>query len=374
MEDFKYEWDAFPEFNPTQEEVIDLTQPEEMLISPLVPEQWEEDIKQVEEKVQGEDGEENRVGDEQGRSACADWFFTFNNPVHPGDFEDFKKLLDLHCKAYGFQYEVGKKGTKHYQGQVSFLKKTRKPSLVFGKYKMWWERTRHLGKARNYTANKKKEGFLDGPWVLGQTQASGKRSAFDDARDAATKEEAIAILWEKQSRAMFIYGDKIEQNVAKRFKKDDLKEFDPYENSTFINIPVGMTSWVNDNIGIKKRRYPILVVEGKSQLGKTEWARSLGPHVYWKGETNAKDLINDTDAQFLIIDDIAFSDLPKGFPKSVCLGSGKMVVTDKYLPKSTIIWNKPCIFLCNNQGNMPWYMDEYWQENATVVKVSQRLY
>lgn len=361
MEDYKYDdWPEFPE-----EEVIDLTQQEDFWQEPILSIPWSGDAK---------DEKEEQIGDEEGENAAADWFFTFNNPDHPNGLEEFKKLLGLHCKAYGFQYEKGKSGTKHYQGEVSLLKKTRKPSKLFPRFKMWWQRTKNKNAAKNYCQNPLKEGFLEGPWVYGQTARSGKRTCFADARDAKTKEEAEALLWEGDPRAMMIHGDKISHNLAKRFKPAPLEEFPPYDNNTFVSVPVGMTAWVTDNIGIKKRRYPILVVEGKSQLGKTEWARSLGPHIYWKGNTNAKDLIENVEAQFLIIDDIAFGDLPKGFDKSVCLGSGKMVVTDKYLHKETIVWNKPCIFLCNNQGSMPWYTDEYWQDNAVVVKVNNKLY
>jgi len=82
-----------------------------------------------------------------------------------------------------------------------------------------------------------------------------------------------------------------------------------------------------------------LVLIGASRTGKTSWARSLGPHIYWAGFIDISRF--DVSATYVIFDDFDFKFMPN---KKQWLGCQKeFVITDKYRKKFSISWGKPCI-------------------------------
>lgn len=313
-------------------------------------------------------------------SPVAEWFFTLWDPVHPVEGEVLYAHLSTLCKSFGFQLEAGKEdGRLHYQGEISLLKKVRKIDPLFTDWKdrIWFKRTRNPGAARNYC--RKVDTRVEGPWCFGQI-ASKKRSAYTDAFEAKNVQEAMSIVREAHPRDAALYGDRIEKNIAKVIKAREPKrvrrEFQAFNVESFIHVPLAMSFWVRDNIGVEKRRYEMLVVEGPTRMGKTEWARSLGPHVYWKGETNLRKIVEDEgEAQFLVIDDIPWEKIEKmGIDKTLCLGSGQCEAFDRYMPKCSITWYLPCIYLCNDLGRWPFTGTEYWKENCVHVKITCKLY
>ncbi|AFR11828.1 Rep [Baminivirus] len=125
-------------------------------------------------------------------------------------------------------------------------------------------------------------------------------------------------------------------------------------------------------------RLQSLYVEGASRIGKTEWARSLGPHVYFNNMYNLDDLKSALRyAEFAVFDDIPFDRLPAW--KSFFGCQHTFTLTDRYRKKFTISdWSKPSIFLVNpdmtydawNKGR-EW---EYIKQNAVIVKTDSRFY
>lgn len=93
-----------------------------------------------------------------------------------------------------------------------------------------------------------------------------------------------------------------------------------------------------------------LVLYGDTLTGKTQWARSLGPHCYHNGQFNPQ--IHSGHARYAI-----FDDLKGGFK---CWPSFKQwlgqqrefTITGKYLPLTTITWGKPCIYISNTDPRM----------------------
>jgi len=86
---------------------------------------------------------------------------------------------------------------------------------------------------------------------------------------------------------------------------------------------------------------------GKSRIGKTEWARSLGKAMYFCGQFNLDDW--DESADYIILDDFNIKFFPQW--KSFLGGQKQFVLTDKYRKKRTVKWGKPCIWLCNIDGS-----------------------
>lgn len=317
-----------------------------------------------------------RMESDDNYSQVTQWCFCWNNPNHPRDQEIlFDALIDC-CKSFGFQYEKGKNGTPHYQGDVQFLKKQCKPSKLMATYGIphfHWERTEHPGKSRNYCTNPRKEGFIAGPWVHGQNKGE-KRKGYVEALEAENVEDALKILAVTNPRDLVLYRDRIVSNLTNMRKKTKVSHFKPRERASFTHETAEMKQWVQENIGVAKDRYKILVIAGGTQLGKTQWARSLGPHVYWTGQTNTDALLN-SDAEYLVIDDIEWEFIPGYMKKTLLLGKGDVVITDKYRAKTDIYWDKPCIICTNEVGNFVWYKDPvFWALNTVVVELDAPLF
>lgn len=108
------------------------------------------------------------------------------------------------------------------------------------------------------------------------------------------------------------------------------------------HIPAELTTWCDQRHG---RDRPLsLILCGPSRLGKTEWARSLGRHMYFNTDFDLA--LWDETAEYIIFDDISNNDY--FFKWKGLIGAQKTVtLTDKYRAKKTVQWGKPCIWLCN---------------------------
>lgn len=99
----------------------------------------------------------------------------------------------------------------------------------------------------------------------------------------------------------------------------------------------------------KQGRKRSLVLYGDSRLGKTLWARSLGPHVYIVGIMSGATLLRDMpEAEYAVFDDM------RGgigmFPSfKEWLGAQQVVSVKKlYRDPVQVQWGKPCIWLSNH--------------------------
>jgi len=115
-----------------------------------------------------------------------------------------------------------------------------------------------------------------------------------------------------------------------------------------------------------------LVLIGESRTGKTEWARSLGCHMYFNHLMDLKRW--NSGARYIIFDDIEFKFIPA---RKAFFGSQKtFTLTDKYMHKKTVIWGKPMIFICN--PDMDPTKDDEWVEfynqNSCIVKLNKPLF
>lgn len=82
---------------------------------------------------------------------------------------------------------------------------------------------------------------------------------------------------------------------------------------------------------------------GPSRIGKTEWARSLGRHMYFNGLFDLKQW--DPEAEYIIFDDFDFDYVPQ--LKAFWGGQKMFALTDKYRAKKTVKFGKAVIYLCN---------------------------
>lgn len=131
-----------------------------------------------------------------------------------------------------------------------------------------------------------------------------------------------------------------------------------YKNYTDVLLP-GCIRW-SANPYSQLDRPKSLVIWGASRLGKTEWARSLGHHMYFNGLFDLGEW--DHTAEYAVFDD--WSDWSKFYFYKQFMGAQRQfTLTDKYRKKRTVRWGKPCIILANNR---PQWDDEEWIEGNTI--------
>lgn len=97
-------------------------------------------------------------------------------------------------------------------------------------------------------------------------------------------------------------------------------------------------------------------------FGKSHWARSLGPHIYFRNVYNMDKAIAANAADYVVFDDINLEHVHAA--KVWVSAQGEFDDTDKFRAKKTFSWGprKCCIILCN-AGNR-WDQTEIWQKEA----------
>lgn len=112
-----------------------------------------------------------------------------------------------------------------------------------------------------------------------------------------------------------------------------------------------------------------LILIGASRLGKTVWARSLGPHIYFQTMFNMDDF--STEASYGVFDDM--KEFDKSFLKPFFGAQERFVISDKYKKKRTITWGNPCIYL---QNKFPDFGEDklWWEANCQIVFLTNKLY
>lgn len=118
-----------------------------------------------------------------------------------------------------------------------------------------------------------------------------------------------------------------------------------------------------------------LILIGPSRSGKTEWARSLGKHMYFNNLLNLDDW--DEESDYIILDDFS-SDILKYLPCWKCFfgGQKQFTLTDKYRGKRTVKWGKPMIWLSNEDlfKNLNIEHINFIKRNCTVIVLDNKLY
>lgn len=169
--------------------------------------------------------------------------------------------------------------------------------------------------------------------------------------------------------------------IKAKFPSRPKDEYVPNEDFTW-NLPEELTMWKYQFKGwmdLYKTGYwtrpKSLILIGPSRSGKTEWARSLGKHMYFNNLLNLDDW--NEDADYIILDDFS-SDILKYLPSWKCFfgGQKQFVLTDKYRGKKTVHWGKPMIWLSNEDlfKNLNIEHLEFIKKNCECIVLNKNLY
>lgn len=193
------------------------------------------------------------------------------------------------------------------------------------------------------------------------------KKKWDSLLECKTKSEFFETAASVSARDYVLNHERLEYFANKKFKVEHVRE--EYPLVPFI-IPQELTDWVTNEFNGTHRRRKSLVLWGPSRMGKTEWARSLGKHMYFNNVANFKDKWDD-EADYIIFDDFNLDFIPnrKGFFG----GQEEFEITGKYMKVKSVRWGKVCIYLCNNVPN--YGNDEQWfRANIIEFNVFNKLY
>jgi hypothetical protein len=96
-------------------------------------------------------------------------------------------------------------------------------------------------------------------------------------------------------------------------------------------------------------------------MGKTLWARSLGPHLYFGGLFRLDD-VDTENCNYAIFDDMQ-GGLEFFHSYKFWLGcQAEFICTDKYRGKKRITWGKPAIYLSNRDPREDKNAEADWLE------------
>lgn len=197
---------------------------------------------------------------------------------------------------------------------------------------------------------------------------------YMNARESGNVDTAKKIIAEGAFRDMAINGDKIDRNLRDYFNQRIKTSEDPkFKREDFELIPYELDYWADNELKNPDRPL-LLILEGPSRSGKTEWAKSLVKNfVYIQSNTNIDTL--DDNADLLIFDDIDWSIYKDRLEqlKSLFGAKGHCNLTDRYRPKSHHVIKCPSIVLCNSPPFFYTMDSKYWDENCLYIKLSGKL-
>ncbi|KAG5548915.1 hypothetical protein RHGRI_014321 [Rhododendron griersonianum] len=141
----------------------------------------------------------------------------------------------------------------------------------------------------------------------------------------------------------------------------------PYNSESFNQVPRQIKSWAENNIkdDVARPDRPIsIIVEGPSRIGKTKWARSLGPHNYLSGHLDLNSNVYSNNAWYNVIDDVAPHYLFLKHWKQFIGAQHDWQTNCKYGKPVQINGGIPTIVLCNPdvQSSFKLYLDK--EENT----------
>nr|ADZ96679.1 C1 [Sweet potato leaf curl virus] len=187
--------------------------------------------------------------------------------------------------------------------------------------------------------------------VDGRSARGGQQTANDaaaEALNAGNKEAALQIIREKLPEKFIFQYHNLVSNLDRIFSPPPSVYSSPFSSSSFNAVPDIISDWAAENVMDSAARpdRPIsIVIEGPSRIGKTVWARSLGPHNYLCGHLDLSPKVYSNSAWYNVIDDVNPQYL-KHFKEF--MGAQKDWQSNcKYGKPVQIKGGIPTIFLCN---------------------------
>lgn len=241
-----------------------------------------------------------------------------------------------------------------------------------------YQTVRSLSDTFNYITKEDKE-----PFELGsRPTSSSKKETIDeivsDIISNATSVDEFRQLFTKRAPGQFGKSYSQWMSFAESIFTAPKQQYQSRFKS-FANVPPELQQWyINNvvgpfNLGFRPQS---LILVGPSRLGKTEWARSLAPHVYFNQTVDFKEwlaVFKSASYQYVIFDDFSYDTFKYSY-KTWFGGQLNVTVTDKYCKKYTFEHGKPTIFLTNEYPTWEGYDFDWCMQNVIVVQINTPLF
>lgn len=207
--------------------------------------------------------------------------------------------------------------------------------------------------------------------------APSKQSSQDDwalIMSAPTKDEFIKECEHRRPRETILHWPSLLAYAEHKYATKP----DPYiscEMTCHCEKYPQLTEWVQTYLRHPYQGRPkSLILFGATRLGKTLWARSLGPHAYFPGLFMLEGF-NEELALFAIFDDLVngLHTLPSA--KHWLGGQQEFVIGDKYMKKRRIKWGKPSVYIANTNplAECSANFAEWLRGNCLIVEIKDQL-
>lgn len=147
-----------------------------------------------------------------------------------------------------------------------------------------------------------------------------------------------------------------------------------YPRESFTNVPTACDEWVTNELLSGKSRPKCLVLIGPREVGKTSWAKSLGPHHHWRNKFTG----NRTEgAKFAIMDDIDdYGPDTRHLYKGMWGSQEEIGVKVKNGISGHVpwVWGIPTIWCWNFKPQPLWNEAHYECESSVIVEVKNKMY
>nr|QCT23848.1 AC1 [Sweet potato leaf curl Hubei virus] len=223
--------------------------------------------------------------------------------------------------------------------------------------------------------------------IDGRSARGGQQSANDayaTALNAGSKSEALRIIRELAPRDYTLQFHNLSSNYDRIFAPPPEIYVHPFPSSSFV-LPSVLLDWANNDVkdhAARPERPISLILEGPSRVGKTVWARSLGPHNYLCGHLDLSPKVYSNDAWYNVIDDVNPHYL-KHF-KEFIGGQRNWQSNCKYGKPVQIKGGIPSIVLCNPGEGSSYksYLEktenyalyQWTQRNAVFYSIEENLF
>jgi len=186
---------------------------------------------------------------------------------------------------------------------------------------------------------------------------------------AETRADMMLAVKEIAPRDLVLNLEKLEYYASKRWRSEAVVYTPEFTEFTFCQE---LHDWwrVNLQMPVTRGRRRSLILKSPSKYGKTEWARSLGPHMYFNGKVDWNKW--DDKALYIVFDDMDWKFVPN---KKALFGCQKETTFNpKYGRIQTVLWGKVVIYLTNLTIHDFDGEDDWWTENVDFLTLYNKLY
>lgn len=147
-----------------------------------------------------------------------------------------------------------------------------------------------------------------------------------------------------------------------------------YSRESFTNVPAACDEWVTTELLSGKDRPKCLVLIGPRELGKTSWAKSLGPHHHWRNKFTGDRV---EGAKFAIMDDIDdYGPDTRALYKGLWGSQEEIGIKIKNGISGHVKWKWgiPTIWCWNFKPQPLWNETNYECQSSVIVNVVNKMY